>query len=897
MQLFNIKRPLFVSVCLCFFICLCVLIETSFAATYLISDSDNVDGKPGNDEVYLDVRSSTRFDIEIVSASSGNFDKTYIFSGSIQVSDIYIESLDGGNGKEIIVLYTASDGLRKLCIINRSKAFYDTIPQSERWEYGHSIISQGLTTDYDPTRPMAVTNLVVTDLSGYAGKELIGVGTSRGSNFLFVIRYDDNSALGDNIAEDEYSFSGSVEQQFLIYNLDNYQGDEIIGFSMSGDKRSLYIVNHQLELDGYSRNYREKEEFSFGDGIQSSNIQVADSVAHFTTNNVVISNLGIHEPGYEIVGLYRDSSDRLGLFHIDYPASDYRVDDYTHMPGNGIYTGNYDRLGDARYTIGNFGTNGKEVYGYYENSSGDLGGAFVYYDNFSSSGTYQNLDNPDSNGNFSDSFHEQTSSGQTVASAIFSLIDPDGDGHHDGNDGCPKEDGYIDGDGDGVCQPLDQCDSNPTITSTGACGCDTSNQDDDQWLDCQEECDTDPLKRYPGICDCGTSDVDSDWDGVPDCNDGCPNDPNSIYANECISDNCPNDPYKYEPGICNCGYPDDDSDGDGVYDCNEDCPYDPDKTSRGVCGCFNNDADLDQDGQADCLSGTATEIKTFYHTDQTGTPLAVSDSQAHVIWRATYLPFGEEYSVDGPLKSNRRFIGKEKDVETGLSYFGARYLLTDYGTFGASDSVRVVNASTGEINATVLADPQRLNLYAYGLNNPYRFVDPDGNWAEAVFIEGPSIAVGIHSFVQNIKGGNYGDAAIDAGGIIADGAAVLAPGVPGGVGLGIKAKRASKYSGGAYGRLDRVPGIERHHMPANSISPISRHKGSAIQMDKADHALTSSYRSSRAAQAYRSKIAGMSPRDAMATEIRDVRRIGGRKYNQATRQMLDYAKRRGDLAK
>jgi hypothetical protein len=111
------------------------------------------------------------------------------------------------------------------------------------------------------------------------------------------------------------------------------------------------------------------------------------------------------------------------------------------------------------------------------------------------------------------------------------------------------------------------------------------------------------------------------------------------------------------------------------------------------------------------------------------------------------------------------------------------------------------------------------------------------------------------------------------------------------------ATKSATYRGGAYGKLDRVEGLERHHMPADSVSPISRHKGPAIQMDKADHALTSSFGSSSAAKAYRSEIAGMSPRDAMAREIRDIRRIGGTKYNQATREMLDYAKRSGHLSK
>jgi hypothetical protein len=36
-------------------------------------------------------------------------------------------------------------------------------------------------------------------------------------------------------------------------------------------------------------------------------------------------------------------------------------------------------------------------------------------------------------------------------------------------------------------------------------------------------------------------------------------------------------------------------------------------------------------------------------------------------------------------------------------------------------------------------------------------------------------------------------------------------------------------------------------------------------------------------------------RKAMATEIKDVRRIGGRKYNRAILQMLEYAKRNGFL--
>ncbi|MDG2200040.1 MAG: hypothetical protein P8K80_02515, partial [Phycisphaerales bacterium] len=66
-----------------------------------------------------------------------------------------------------------------------------------------------------------------------------------------------------------------------------------------------------------------------------------------------------------------------------------------------------------------------------------------------------------------------------------------------------------------------------------------------------------------GVCGCGTPDVDSDSDGVLDCEDGCPNDPDKI-----------------EPGACGCGTPETDSDGDGIPDC-IDCS-EPDDPNDGI---------------------------------------------------------------------------------------------------------------------------------------------------------------------------------------------------------------------------------------------------------------------------------------------------------------------------
>jgi RHS repeat-associated protein len=63
---------------------------------------------------------------------------------------------------------------------------------------------------------------------------------------------------------------------------------------------------------------------------------------------------------------------------------------------------------------------------------------------------------------------------------------------------------------------------------------------------------------------------------------------------------------------------------------------------------------------------------------------------------------------------------KERDSESGLDYFGARYYSSSMGRFMSPDSV---GAHTG--------DPQTLNKYSYIANNPLGRVDPDWHdWAD-----------------------------------------------------------------------------------------------------------------------------------------------------------------------
>ena len=64
-----------------------------------------------------------------------------------------------------------------------------------------------------------------------------------------------------------------------------------------------------------------------------------------------------------------------------------------------------------------------------------------------------------------------------------------------------------------------------------------------------------------------------------------------------------------------------------------------------------------------------------------------------------------------------RSTGKERDAETGLDYFGARYFSGAQGRFTSPDPLSASRKAS---------NPQTWNRYTYALKNPLKFVDPDG---------------------------------------------------------------------------------------------------------------------------------------------------------------------------
>ena len=94
-----------------------------------------------------------------------------------------------------------------------------------------------------------------------------------------------------------------------------------------------------------------------------------------------------------------------------------------------------------------------------------------------------------------------------------------------------------------------------------------------------------------------------------------------------------------------------------------------------------------------------------------------------------------------------RSTGKERDGETGLDYFGARYFSGAQGRFTSPDA---------PFADQFVEDPQSWNLYAYVRNNPVVLTDPDGRAvnflaAAGAGIVGFGVDVGFQVFGEGKK--------------------------------------------------------------------------------------------------------------------------------------------------
>jgi RHS repeat-associated protein len=109
----------------------------------------------------------------------------------------------------------------------------------------------------------------------------------------------------------------------------------------------------------------------------------------------------------------------------------------------------------------------------------------------------------------------------------------------------------------------------------------------------------------------------------------------------------------------------------------------------------------------------------FNETDWLGTERSRSNMSAAQCQTTRSLPFGD--GTSNPINICNPtldfFTGKERDSESSLDYFGARYYSSRMGQF--------LSADPSNAGADAL-DPQSWNAYSYGGNNPVTRIDPNG---------------------------------------------------------------------------------------------------------------------------------------------------------------------------
>ena len=110
----------------------------------------------------------------------------------------------------------------------------------------------------------------------------------------------------------------------------------------------------------------------------------------------------------------------------------------------------------------------------------------------------------------------------------------------------------------------------------------------------------------------------------------------------------------------------------------------------------------------------------YYFADQLGTSRTIVQSgQTNACYETDFYPFGREISpITNTCPQAYKFTGKERDSESGLDNFGARYDSSQYGRFMSADE---------PFAGWDQHEPQSFNLYSYVENNPLNHVDPDGH--------------------------------------------------------------------------------------------------------------------------------------------------------------------------
>ena len=193
----------------------------------------------------------------------------------------------------------------------------------------------------------------------------------------------------------------------------------------------------------------------------------------------------------------------------------------------------------------------------------------------------------------------------------------------------------------------------------------------------------------------------------------------------------------------------------------------------------------------------------YYFSDRLGSASVVTNAVGTMppLEESDYYPYGGEISLTNGDPNTYKFTGKERDAESGLDEFGARYYASSLGRFMIPDWAAAPTA----VPYAHFGNPQSLNLYGYVQNNPTTLGDPDGHCAIlCTALIGAAVGAVIETAVELHKGEPLSGKRIGAaalGGAIAG--ATLGVGTAAGtaLGLGANAAAAVEVTAGAAGNI------------------------------------------------------------------------------------------------
>ncbi|XZW07932.1 LysM peptidoglycan-binding domain-containing protein [Treponema denticola] len=151
-----------------------------------------------------------------------------------------------------------------------------------------------------------------------------------------------------------------------------------------------------------------------------------------------------------------------------------------------------------------------------------------------------------------------------------------------------------------------------------------------------------------------------------------------------------------------------------------------------------------------------TEKRYYYHADHLQSAQFITNARGEQYEHIEYTPYGElwiEETAPGIDKLPFRFTGKELDEETGLYYYGARYLDPKYSRWLSGDPALNDYMAGSSVGEGGIYNTVNFNIYHYGGNNPIKYSDPTGMYTLDTEDNAPIIIVEKDDNLWNIVKG------------------------------------------------------------------------------------------------------------------------------------------------